>query len=414
MSSNRADCRVVVTGMGAVTALGQTVTDFWTSLIEARSGIAPLDGASFQHSKIRIAAQVKHFDRKSRLGHWRRDQTILLSDRYSWLAAAAADEAMKQSELELPLKQGDRAACIIGSGAGGQITAEIACRDRFIDGKKAVHPLLLLRTIGSSAAAHIGIEFGVKGPTFAICSAGASSAHAIGIGRDLIRSGIVDVAVVGGSDSMITYGAMVACDSLHLLSQRGCFPFSRNRDGTVLAEGAGVLVLESQAHATERGANVLAELRGLGMTSNSTDMLQSDVEGMSGAMAAALADANLEPQSIDYVSANGTATVSNDLNETMAIKKVFGGHANDLAISSTKSMHGDCFGAGGAIEAIACVKAMEAEWMPPTIGLEERDPLCDLDYVPNVGRARKLNYTMSNTFALGGLNAVLIFGPAPN
>ncbi len=406
--------RVVVNGMGAVTVLGQSVSEFWTSLAAAKSGIALLDGESFEGSRIRIGGRVTgDFDQKRRFAHWRRDQTIILSDRYSWLAAAAADEAIKQSELELPLRQGTRAACIMGSGAGGQITAEKACRDRFVDGKKAVHPLLLLRTIGSSAAAHIGIEFGVKGPTFAVCSAGASSAHAIGVGRDLIRSGLVDVAIVGGSDSMLTYGAMLACDSLHLLSPQGCFPFSRNRNGTVLAEGAGALVLESQAHAAERGAKALAELRGLGITSNATGILQSDVEGMSSAIATALADAKLEPESINYVNANSTGTVSNDRNETVAIKKVFGRHAKNLAISSTKSMHGDCFGAGGVIEAIVCVKAMEAEWVPPTIGLDEKDPLCDLDYVPNMGRAQKLNHTMSNTFALGGLNAVLIFSPAP-
>jgi nodulation protein E len=410
MGSNSASRRVVVTGMGVVTALGQTVPDFWTSLTEARSGIAPIDGVSLEHLKIRIGAQIKNFDRKRRLGHWRRDQTILLSDRYSWLAAAAADEAIKQSELELPLRRGASAACIVGSGAGGQITAETACRDRFIDGKKAVHPLLLLRTIGSSAAAHIGIEFGVEGPTFAICSAGASSTHAIGIGRDLIRNGHVEVAIVGGSDSMLTYGAMLACDSLHFLSPQGCFPFSRNRNGTVLAEGAGILVLESQAHATERGAKILAELRGVGLTSNGSDMLHCDVEGMSAAIVRALADAKLEPQRIDYVNANGTGTVSNDRNETTAIKKVFGTHANDLAISSTKSMHGDCFGAAGAVEAIACVKAMETGWMPPTIGLVEKDPFCDLDYIPNIGRTRKLNFAVSNTFAMGGFNAVLVFG----
>jgi len=405
--------RVVVTGMGVVTPIGQTVADFWTSLKQAKSGIAPLEGVPIEHLRVRIAAQVRSFDQSARLKHWRRDQTILHSDRYSWLAAAAADEAIKQSGLEAPFKYPDRAACIIGSGAGGQITAEKACRDRFVDQKRAVHPMTLVRTISSSAAAHIGIEYEAKGPTFAICSAGSSAAHAIGIGRDMIRNSVVDVAIVGGSDSMITYGAILAAQSLHLLSPQGCFPFAGNRNGTVLAEGAGVLVLESQAHAVARGARMLAEFCGFGMTSNSKDMVSLDVEAASAAMDLALADARLEPAAIDYLNANGTGTVCNDRNETAAIKRVFGRHAYKLGVSSTKSMHGHPFGAAGGIEAVACVKAMEAGWMPPTIGLDEKDPDCDLDYVPNVGRERNLTYTMSNSFAIGGLNAVLIFGSAP-
>jgi nodulation protein E len=412
MADRSADHRVVVTGMGVVTPIGQTVTDFWTSLNRAKCGIAPLEGVPLEHLKVRIAAQVRNFDQTARLKHWQRDQTILHSDRYSWLAAAAADEAVKQSGLESPFEDPQRTACIIASGAGGQITAERACRDRFIDQKRAVHPMTLVRTISSSAAAHIGIEYGVKGPTFAVCSAGASAAHAIGIGRDLIRKGVVDVAIVGGSDSMITYGAILAAQSLRLLSPQGCFPFAGNRNGTVLAEGAGVLVLESQAYAVARGAKMLAEFCGFGKTSSGKDMVGLDVEAASAAMALALADARLEPYSIDYMNANGTGTVCNDRNETAAIKKVFGLHAYKLGISSTKSMHGHPFGAAGGIEAVGCVKAMEAGWMPPTIGLDEKDRDCDLDYVPNVGRERSITYAMSNNFALGGLNAVLIFRPA--
>lgn len=412
MADCGADRRVVVTGMGVVTPIGQTVTDFWTSLKRAKSGIAPLEGVPLEQLKVRIAAQIKNFDQTARLRHWRRDPTILHSDRYSWLAAAAADEAIQQSGLEAPFRYPDRAACIIGSGAGGQITAETACRDRFIDQKRAVHPMTVMRIISSSAAAHIGIEYGVKGPTFAVCSAGSSAAHAIGIGRDLIRNSVADVAIVGGTDSMITYGAILASQSLRLLSPQGCFPFAGNRNGTVLAEGAGVLVLESQAHAVARGARMLAEFCGFGMTSSSKDMVSLDVEAASAAMDLALADARLEPTAIDYLNANGTGTVCNDRNETAAIKKVFGRHAYKLGISSTKSMHGHPFGAAGGIESVACIKAMEAGWMPPTIGLLEKDPDCDLDYVPNVGRERNLTYTMSNNFALGGLNAVLIFRPA--
>ena len=304
-------------------------------------------------------------------------------------------------------------ACIVGSGAGGLQTMETCYRDLFIHKKRATHPLTLLRFIGSSAAAHVGIEFGVKGPAFATCSACATAAHAIGIGRDYIRHGLADIAIVGASESVINYGVMRAWQAMHVLSPEGCFPFAKKRNGTVLAEGAGILVLESKAHAKARGAKMLAELCGFGMTSDSKDMVNPDIEGPSEAMRLALEDAELAPSDIDYLNAHGTATTINDRNETNAIKKVFGKHAYSLAMSSTKSMHGHPLGAGGGIEAVACIKALQDNWVPPTIGLDEADAECDLDYVPNEGRDKKVTYAMSNSFAFGGLNAVLVFGPPP-
>jgi len=304
-------------------------------------------------------------------------------------------------------------ACIVGSGAGGLQTMETCYRDLFIHKKRATHPLTLLRFIGSSAAAHVGIEFGVKGPTFATCSACSTAAHAIGIGKDYIRHGLADIAIVGASESVINYGVMRAWQAMHVLSPEGCYPFAKKRNGTVLAEGAGILVLESMAHAKSRGANILAELCGFGMTSDSKDMVNPDIDGPSEAMRLSLEDAELAPSDIDYLNAHGTATTINDRNETNAIKRVFGKHAYNLAVSSTKSMHGHPLGAGGGIEAVACIKAMQDNWVPPTIGLDEADADCDLDYVPNEGRAKDVTYAMSNSFAFGGLNAVLIFGPAP-
>jgi nodulation protein E len=405
--------RVVVTGMGAVTAIGATAADFWAGCRRGQLGVGPLGGFPLEDLKILIAAQIKDFDHKARLKHFKRDKIILHADRYSWFAAAAADEAMRQSRLEVPFKDPYRTACIIGSGAGGLVTVEQAYRDLFILNKRATHPLTLIRIIGSSASAHIGIEYGVKGPTFATCSACSTAAHAIGIGRDYIRHGLVDVAIVGASESVINYGTMKAWQAMHVLSPEGCFPFAKKRNGTVLAEGAGVLVLESADYAKARGAKVLAELCGFGMTSDSKDMVNPDIDGPSEAMRLALEDARLAPTEIGYVNAHGTATTINDRNETNAIKKVFGKHAYSLAMSSTKSMHGHPLGAGGGIEAVACLKAMEENWVPPTIGLDEVDPECDLDYVPNVGRDKQLTYTMSNSFAFGGLNAVLVFGPPP-
>ncbi len=413
MSEPGATRRVVVTGMGVVTPIGTTVPEFWAACQRGQSGVGPLDGFPLEDLKILIAAQIRDFDHKARLKHFRRDKIILHADRYSWFAAAAADEAVNQAGAEGLFDDPYRAACIIGSGAGGLVTFEKAYRDLFIANKRATHPLTLLRIIGSSAAAHLGIEYGIKGPTFATCSACSTAAHAINLGRDYIRNGLVDVAIVGASESVITYGTMKAWQAMHVLSPEGCFPFAKKRNGTVLGEGAGILVLESEEHAKKRGAKPLAELIGCGMTSDSKDMVNPDIEGPSEAMRMALADAKLNLDQIDYLNAHGTATTINDKNETNAIKKVFGDHARKLAISSTKSMHGHPLGAGGGIEAVACVKALQDNWVPPTIGLDEPDPDCDLDYVPNVGREMRVRYAMSNSFAFGGLNAVLVFGPPP-
>jgi nodulation protein E len=405
--------RVVVTGTGVISAIGLSVDDFWNSMKASKCGVSELGGFPLEDLKILIAAQIKDFDPKARLKHFKRDKLIVHADRYSWFAAAAADEAVKQSGLEFPIADPYRSACIVGSGAGGLVTFENSYRSLFIEGKRATHPLTLLRIIGSSASAHVGIEFGVKGPTFATCSACSTATHAFGVARDYIRHGIVDVAIAGASESVINYGTMKAWQALHVLSPEGCFPFAKKRNGTVLAEGAGILVMESLEHAKERGAKILAELVGYGMSSDAKDMVNPDIEGPREAMRQALDEAGLAPSDIEYLSAHGTATTINDVNETRAIKAVYGDHAKSLAISSTKSMHGHPLGAGGGLEAVVCIRAINEGWVPPTIGLDEADPECDLDYIPNVGRDLKVNYAMSNSFAFGGLNAVVVFGPPP-
>ncbi len=405
--------RVVVTGTGVITPIGLSVDDFWNSMKASKCGVSELGGFPLEDLKILIAAQIKDFDPKARLKHFKRDKLIVHADRYSWFAAAAADEAVKQSGLEFPIADPYRSACIVGSGAGGLVTFENSYRSLFIEGKRATHPLTLLRIIGSSASAHVGIEFGVKGPTFATCSACSTATHAFGVARDYIRHGIVDVAIAGASESVINYGTMKAWQALHVLSPEGCFPFAKKRNGTVLAEGAGILVMESLEHAKERGAKILAELVGYGMSSDAKDMVNPDIEGPREAMRQALDEAGLAPSDIEYLSAHGTATTINDVNETRAIKAVYGNHAKSLAISSTKSMHGHPLGAGGGLEAVVCIRTINEGWVPPTIGLDEADPECDLDYIPNVGRDLKVNYAMSNSFAFGGLNAVVVFGPPP-
>jgi len=285
--------------------------------------------------------------------------------------------------------------------------------DLFIHKKKATHPLTLLRTIASSAAAHVSIEYGIKGPCFGTVSACSTAAHAIGLSYQMVRAGMVDVAVAGASEACITYGSLRSWQAMRVLSPDGCWPFAKRRNGTVLAEGAGILVLEDWEHAKARGAKPIAEIVGFAMTSDAADMVNPDIEGPTVAMQLALADAKLSPDDIDYINAHGTATTINDVNETRAIRRVFGNAANKLSVSSTKSMHGHCLGAGGGVEAVACIKAIEQNFVPPTIGFDEPGEGCDLDYTPNEGRSREVSYAMSNSFAFGGLNAVLVFGPPP-
>jgi nodulation protein E len=401
--------RVVVTGFGMVTPIGLDSKETWASMKEGKSGVSRIENFELDDLYIHIAGEIKGFDPAKHV----KSKKIQYGERYSWFAGRAADEAWEMSGLPTPYTNPYRSCCIIGSGAGGYSTVEQAYRDLFIKNKRATHPLTLLRIIGSSASAHVGIEYGIKGPTFATCSACSTATHAIGVAYDYIRNGLVDVGVAGASEAVLTYGSMRTWQAMRVLSPDGCFPFSKRRNGTVLAEGAGILVLEEYEHAKRRGATILAELMGFGMSSDSKDMVNPDIDGPRSAMQFALDDAGLDAAEIDYLNAHGTATALNDVNETNAIKDVFGDHAYKMAISSTKSMHGHLLGAGGGVEAGVCIKAINEDWVPPTIGYTEPDPKCDLDCVPNEGRAMKVRYTMSNSFAFGGLNAVLVFGPAP-
>ncbi len=409
MTKSDAARRVVVTGVGAVTPLGMNVADNWSAMQAGTCAIGPIETFDQDDLKIKIAAEIKDFNPRDYLSN----KLILIADRYSQFAGIAANEALADAGLEKPISDGNRAAAIIGSGAGGLKTMDTAYRDMYELGKKATHPFTLLRFIGSSAASHVGIEAGIKGPTFATCSACATAAHAIGILYDYIRHGLVDVGVAGASEAAINYGSFRAWQAMHVLSPDGCFPFSKNRNGTTLGEGAGILTLESLEHAQARGARIYAEMVGFGMTSDAMDMINPDTEGPMNAMKIALEDAGLSGSEVDYLNAHGTATALNDSNETKAIRGVFGKHADNLSVSSTKSMHGHLLGSGGAVEAIACIKAIENNFVPPTINFQDPDPECDLDYTPNVGKAREVNYAMSNSFAFGGLNAVTIFGPPP-
>ncbi|GAB4239068.1 MAG: beta-ketoacyl-[acyl-carrier-protein] synthase family protein [Methyloligellaceae bacterium] len=401
----------MVTGHGVVTPIGTGVADFWDSLKKGVCGIGPVQSYETDDLQIKIAGEVRDFDPRERLN----SKQLFLADRYSQFAGCAAEEALKQSGLELPLsdKEAYRAACVIGSGIGGITTLEFSYKMLFQEGKRATHPLTLLKTIGSSAAAHVSIEYGIKGPCYGVVSACSTAPHAIGNVYRMIRDGLVDIGIGGASEASLAWGTTRAWQAMRVLSPDGLYPFSRHRNGTVLGEGAGILVLEELEHAKARGANILAELAGYGMTSDAADMVNPSIEGASTAMQMALDDAGIAPSDVDYINAHGTATTVNDINETRAIRHVFGKHAENISISSTKAMHGHCLGAGGGIEAAATIKAMEENLAPATIGFEEPDPECDLDYTPNEARPREITYAMSNSFAFGGLNAVLLFGPAP-
>ncbi|MGI9387225.1 MAG: beta-ketoacyl-[acyl-carrier-protein] synthase family protein [Methyloligellaceae bacterium] len=409
MTKTDASRRVVVTGMGAVTPIGMSVDETWAAMKAGTCGIGPIETFDLEDLYITIAAEVKNFNPRDHLTN----KLILLADRYSQFAAIASNEALADAKIEVPVDRGNRAAAIIGSGAGGLNTMEAAYRGLFVEKKKATHPLTLLRFIGSSAASHVGIEAGIKGPTFGTVSACATASHSIGILYDYIRHGLVDMGVAGASEAAITYGSFRSWQAMRVLSEEGCFPFSKNRNGTTLGEGAGILTLESLEHAQERGAHIYAEMMGFGMTSDAMDMVNPDIDGPMNAMKFALEDAGLDGSEIDYVNAHGTATTVNDVNETRAIRGVFGKHAEEISVSSTKAMHGHLLGAGGGVEAMAAIKAIDENFAPPTINFKDPDPECDLDYTPNEGKSREINYSMSNSFAFGGLNAVTIFGPPP-
>ncbi|MHA1133401.1 MAG: beta-ketoacyl-[acyl-carrier-protein] synthase family protein [Alphaproteobacteria bacterium] len=403
--------RVVVTGQGVVTPLGTGVDKFWAAIKSSACGVREVQSFDTEDLYITIAGEVPDFEPRERL----KSKQLLLADKYSQYAGCAASEAVAQSKLELPLSDTDsyRSACIIGSGVGGLTTLEFSYKMLFKENKRATHPLTLLKAIGSSASAHVSIEYGIKGPTFGVVSACSTATHSIGLVYQMIRNGLVDMGIGGAAEASLNWGATRAWQAMRVLSPDGLFPFSKDRNGTVLAEGSGILVLEDYERAKERGAPILAEVMGYGMTADAADMVNPSIDGASTAMQMALDDSGLSPSDIDYVNAHGTATAVNDINETRAIRRVFGDVADNLSISSTKSMHGHCLGAGGGIEAVAAIKAIEENYVPPTVGLNEPDPECDLDYTPNKGKERDINYAMSNSFAFGGLNAVLIFGPPP-
>ena len=393
--------RVVVTGMGAICATGHSVSAFLASVQAGQSGIRPIANIPVERLSIRVAAEIQGFDPAS---HFPTKQLPLL-DRVAQLAVVAGREAMAQAGLA----RGDipDAAVILGAGIGLE-TFDSSYDQLYGRSAPRVHPFTVPRIMPNGAASHVSMAFATHGPCFAVASACASANHAIGQAAHMIRHGVVDVAVTGGSDAPITVGFMKGWEALRVLAPETCRPFSRDRAGLVIGEGAGILVLESEERALARGAEPLLEIAGFGMSSDGVDITAPDIAGTARAMTAALADAECEPADVDYVNAHGTGTRLNDRTEVAALRRVFGPALASIPVSSTKSMIGHCMTAGGALELIATSLALRHGILPPTAGFTEPDPECEVDCVPNQARAAAAHVAMSNGFAFGGLNAVLV------
>ena len=393
--------RVVITGLGAISALGHTTDQFWDALQQGRSGIRTLSGLPTDRLRIHIGAEVPDY----RPEDFFAPRDLPLLDRFSQFALLAAREAVTDSGLDDAAIHD--AAAIIGSGCGGKGTDEETYQRLYEQGKSRAHPLTIPKGMPSAAASQVSMQLGACGPVFAVASACASAAHATSMAMGMIRSGMVDVAITGGTDAPFTYGLMKAWEALRVLSTDTCRPFSMDRSGLVLGEGAGIVVLESLEHAQRRDAVIHAELAGCGMSADAGHITDPSSEGAIRAIRAALADAALAPSEVDYINAHGTGTQANDVMETSALREVFREHADRLLVSATKSMHGHSLGAAGAHELVATVLALKNGIVPPTANFTAAGDGCDLDYVPNHSRQTKVHAALSNSFAFGGLNAVL-------
>ena len=395
--------RVVVTGAGVVSALGTGYADHCAGLREGRLGIQPITRFDTERLMVKIAGEAKQFEGED---HFTKSEISLL-DRVSQMALVAAAEAVEASGIEITEELGLRTATILGSAMGGLATQDENYYAVYHEMKNRVHPFIVPRLMANAPVSQISMKHGLTGPAYVVSTACSSSNHAIGQAFHQIRSGGVDVAFTGGAESLLCFGGMKAWEGLRVMSKDACRPFSKTRNGMVLGEGAAVLILEEMEHAKGRGAPILAEIAGFGMTADAGDIVQPSEDGAARAMNLALADARMNAEEVGYVNAHGTATAMNDRVEAAVIKRVLGAHATNILVSSSKSMHGHAIGGAGALEAIATIMALSEGVIPPTIGHVEDDPDVGLDVVPNTARDAQVDAALSNSFAFGGLNAVL-------
>lgn len=393
--------RVVITGIGAISAIGNTAADHLDAIRAGRVGIRPGDGVTPDRSGSPCAAVENyrpedHFDAKP----------IALMDRASQLAVVAAREALKEAGEAVDRADPMRSGAIFGA-ALGYASIEEGYRRMYGEGVPRVHPFLVPRAMPSAPASHVCMDLRIMGPSLSTASACASATHAIGLGFQMVRSGLLDTCVTGGCEAPLTLGFMRSWDALRVVARDTCRPFSRDRSGLVLGEGGAAIVLEEMGKAKARGARILGELAGFGMSSDAGDITASDPDGARRAMAAALDDASMDAADIDYVHAHGTGTVLNDRNEVQAMRTLFGERLSTLPVSSSKAMVGHTLGASGALSAIFAILALREGILPPTMNVTEPDPELAIDCVPNAARAATISSAMVNSFAFGGLNAVL-------
>ena len=395
--------RVVITGMGAICGLGCDVPEFAAAVTQGKSGIGRIESTDCSALRFQNGAEVRGYSHQPYFDDRRAD----FLDRFAQFAVIAAREAVAGAGIEWTSDLRETAAIITGSCVGGQSTEDIGFHEVYKLGHNRVHPLTIPKTMANAGASHISMEFGITGPSFTISTACSSAAHAIGQAFWMIRGGITDLAITGGSEAPFSFGILKAWEAMRVVSPDTCRPFSKDRRGMILGEGAAMFILEPLEVARARGARIHAEVVGFGMSADANHITQPSSEGAARAMRAALKDAGLAPEQVGYINAHGTATPANDVTETAAIRSVFGPHANRLAVSSTKSMHGHALGAAAALECLAATLALRDGVLPPTANFNEYDPECDLDVIPNCPRRADVEYALSNSFAFGGLNAVL-------
>lgn len=395
--------RVVITGAGTINALGKSVPQTLEAMREGRCGITDLEFRDVERLSIRIGGQVKNYDPETKFNR----QQISLYDRFTQFTLLAAEEAIQQSGLTFAGELAAKSGVVLGTAGGGVSTWDDNYRSVYEDGKNRVHPFVVPKLMNNAAASHVSMAYNLKGPSFTVSTACASSNHAMSQAFQMVRSGMSPVMITGGSESMLCFGGVKAWEGLRVMSRDACRPFSANRNGMVQGEGAGIFVFEEYEHAKARGADILAEVCGFAMTSDASDIVMPSKQGAARAIKGALDDAGLNGSEVGYVNAHGTGTAANDRTECAAVADAFGSHADNLMISSTKSMHGHLIGATGAVELLACIMALRDGVIAPTIGYEEHDPDCALDVVPNEAREAKVDVALSNAFAFGGLNAVL-------
>ncbi|HEY1892944.1 MAG TPA: beta-ketoacyl-[acyl-carrier-protein] synthase family protein [Chthoniobacterales bacterium] len=395
--------RVVVTGVGVLSSIGNTVEQFEESLRAGRSGIGPITQVDTSRLRFHNAAEIRGFDPTEHFSE------ITWLDRFAQLGIVAARDAVADSGLTWNDALRARTGVVTGSCLGGMGTEDAFYFDFYHENKSRLTPTAVPRIMSNAVASHVAMEQAFTGAAFTTSTACSSANHAIGQAFWLIRQGKLDCAVVGGSEAPIVLGHLKAWEGMRVVAPDTCRPFSKNRAGLILGEGATMLVLETFEHACARGAKIYAELAGFGMSADAHHLTNPLADGAARAMSSALDDAGLAREQIAYVNAHGTGTQANDSTETRALRQVFGSHADSLAISSTKSMHGHALGAAGALEAAATVLAIHGNFIPPTANFVERDPACDLDVVPNEARVAQIEAALSNSFAFGGLNAVLAF-----